>query len=190
MDMQKAYAARMDAQIRAADARLDQIEAGARAANAKAEMDEVSGLRARRDKIRDQIAAVKKGARDDWEATRRRMDADWTDFRRDLADKHSRYVAWDDARERRLVAHLDEAEAALRGSQAADLQVAADARVEISKAQQELRESIAATRESYDAWRSRKKAENLARKLDDAEFELDEASNRYTAALADVRQQG
>jgi hypothetical protein len=187
MSMQEAYAARMDAQMRAADARLDQMEARARATNAKAEMDEVSGLRARRDKIQKQVAAAKKTARDDWESTRRRMDADWNDFRRDVADKHSQWVEWDDARERRLVAQLDEAEAALKASQAADLEVAADARVEINEAQQELRTSIAAAHESYDAWRSRKKAENLKRNLDDAEFELDQASNRYTAALADVR---
>jgi hypothetical protein len=188
MDMQKAYVARMDAQIRAADARLDQLEARARASNAKAEMDEVSGLRARRDELRRELTAAKQGAQENWDTARRRMDDTWTAFRRDVADKHGRLVAWDDARERRLVAHLDEAEAALRQSAAADREVAADARVEIAKAQQELRDSVTAARGSYDAWRTRKKADDLTRRLDDAEFELDEASMRYTAALADVRQ--
>jgi hypothetical protein len=187
MDMQKAYANRMDAQMRAADARLDEMEARARATNAKAEMDEISGLRARRDELRQQLASVKKAAQTEWEKARRRVDNNWTDFRRDVVDRHVRLVAWDDAREQRFVAHLDDAEASLRESAAMDREVAADVGVELTKAQQELRDSITEARGSYDAWRSQKKAENLQRKLDDAEFDLDEVSNRYAAALADVR---
>jgi hypothetical protein len=187
MDMQQAYAARMDAQLRAADARLDEMEAQARASKAKAEMDEISGLRARRDDIKQQIASAKQATRDKWDAAWRRVDANWADFRRDVADRHSRAVAWDDVREQRFVAHIDQAEAALKESAAMDREVAADVGVELTKAQQELRDSITAARGSYDAWRSRKKAENLQRKLDDAEFDLDEASNRYAATLADVR---
>ena len=187
MDMQKAYAARMDAQLRVADARIDQMEAQARATNAKADMDEISGLRARRDEIQQQVASAKKAAKDKWDAARRRVDENWTDFRRDVADKHSRAVAWDDAREQRFVAHIDEAEAALKESAASDREVAADVRVDIGTAQQDLRDSIAAARGSYDTWRSQKKAEKFQRKLDDAEFDLDEASYRYAAALADVK---
>ncbi len=187
MDMQKAYAAQMDAQLRAADARLDQMEAQARARNAKADMDEISGLRARRDEIRKQVASVKKATKDKWEVARRRVDDNWTDFRRDVADRHSKVVAWDDAREQRFVAHLDQAEGALKESAAMDREVAADVQVEIGKAQQDLRNSITAARGSYDAWRTQKNAEKLQRKLDDAEFDLDEASYRYAAALADVK---
>ncbi len=72
MDTQQAYAARLEAQMRAADARLDQMEAQARARDARAEMNEISGLRARRDKIRQQLATARKELRDDWEAVRRR----------------------------------------------------------------------------------------------------------------------
>jgi len=190
MDMQAAYAAKMDAQLRAADARLDQMEAQARARNAKGEMDEISGLRARRDEIQRQVASAKKATKDTWDTTRRRLDDSWTDFRRDVADRHSRAVAWDDEREVRFVAHVDEAEAALRQSGAADLEAAADARVDIAKAQQELRDSIKTARSKYDAWRARKKADDLSRNLADAEFDLDEASNRYEAAVADVRRNG
>src|SRR5215475_12378822 len=102
MDMQQAYAAKMDAQLRAADARLDQMEAQARAHNAKAEMDEVSGLRARRDEIQQQVASAQKATRDTWDATRRRLDDSYSAFRRDVADRHSRAVAWDNEREVRL----------------------------------------------------------------------------------------
>jgi hypothetical protein len=136
------------------------------------------------------VASAKEATRDTWDATRRRLDDSWSAFRRDVADRHSRAVAWDNEREVRLVAHLDEAEAALKRSEAADLAVAADARVEIANAQQDLRESIKNARGKYDAWRSRKKAEDLSRNLADAEFGLDEAANRYEAALADVRRNG
>src|SRR5262249_4669916 len=159
MDKQDAYAVRMDAQLRAADARLDQMEARARATNAKADMDEISGLRARRDEIRQLLASAKKGAKDKSDAARRRMDDSWTSFRRDVADQHRRMIAWDDAREQRFVAHLDEAEAALKQSAAADESVAADVGIEMSNAKQELRDSISTARSSYDAWRSKKKAE-------------------------------
>ena len=188
MDTQEVYAARIEAQMRATDARLDELEAQARARNAQAEMDEISGLRARRDQFRQQLASARKTAHDDWEAFRRRVDTNWNDLRRDVAERHSRFIAWDDARERKFVARIDEAEAALRKSAAVAREVAADVRLEIGEAQQELRDRIAAARESYDAWRSRQKAEKLQRKLDDAELELDEASNRHTAALGDVRQ--
>jgi hypothetical protein len=101
-------------------------------------MDEVSGLRARRDKIRDQIAAAKKGARDDWEATRRRVDAAWTDFRRDVATS-TVDVEWDDARERRW-SPTSTGRGGAQGIAGRGPASRADARVEISKAQQELRE--------------------------------------------------
>ena len=190
MDTQQAYAARLEAQMRAADVRLDQMEAQARARDARAEMDEISGLRARRDKIRQQLATARKELRDDWEAVRRRVDTDWTEFRRSVAESHSRFTAWDDARERNFVAHLDEGEGALRESAARDAEVAADMRVELAGAQQELREKVAAARQSYDAWRERRKDEKLQRKLDDAELELEEASNRYAAAVEGMSQRG
>jgi hypothetical protein len=79
MDTQQAYADRLEAQMRVADARLDQMEAQARARNAKAEMDEVSGLRARRDKIQQLVAAAKKEVGDDWQAFQSRVQANWAD---------------------------------------------------------------------------------------------------------------
>ena len=188
MTVREAYAARLEAQIRAADARLDQMEAQARARNAKAEMDEISGLLARRNQIRQQLATAKKELGGDWEAMRRQLDSKWNEFRSSVAESHRRLVAWDDARERRLIAHLDEADGALRESAAQDAEVAADLRMEFAGAQQELRDKIAAARQRYDAWRERRKDEKLEERLDDAELELDEASNRYAAAIESLRQ--
>jgi hypothetical protein len=126
---------------------------------------------------------VRKELRDDTEAVRVRLETNWTDFRRDVSDSYGRFIAWDDARERKFIAHLDEAEGALRESAAADAEVAADVRVELGEAQQELRDKAAAARRSYDAWREGRKDRKLQGKLDEAELELEEASNRYAAAL-------
>jgi hypothetical protein len=190
MDTQQAYTDRLEAQMRASDARLDQMEAAARARDARAEMDEISGLRARRDRVRQQVADARKSLGDDAETLRRQVDADWTDIRRRIADAHSRYTAWDEARERRFNAHLDEAEAALRESGARDAEAAAGGRAQVAEAQQELREKAAAARREYDAWRGERTDQARQRKLDDAELELEEASNRYAAALAGVSQRG
>lgn len=190
MDTQRAYADRMDARMRATDARLDQLTAAARARDAKAEMDEISGLRAMRDKVRQEVADARNAARDDAEAMRRQADADWGNFRRAVADAHSRYTAWDDARERRFDARLDQADAALRDSAAKDAEVAADARVGVAQAQDELRVKAAAARRSFDAWREKKADAARQRQLDDAELELEEASSTYMAALDAARQSG
>lgn len=183
MDMQEGYAARLEAQMRAADARIDQMEAQARARHAQAEMDEVSGLRARRDQIRKQVVNARQELRGDWEAVRSRVDHDWAGFRRDVENVHSRYTAWDAAREQRFNAHLDEARAALRESAAKDAETAADVRIEITRAQQELRDKAEKARRSYDAWNQRRTDEQRQQALNDAELELDEAKFRYSAAL-------
>jgi hypothetical protein len=190
MDTQEAYGARLDAQMRAADARLDEMEAQARARDARAEMDEISGLRARRDQIRQQVTTAKQNLRSDRDATRDNVNNAWNEFRRSVADSHKRFTAWDEARERKLAARLDQADAALRESAAANTEVAADVRIELAAAQVELRAKTAEARREFDAWRERRKDERLQAKLDDAELELDEASNRYAAALSSVRQGG
>jgi hypothetical protein len=188
MDSQQAYGARLEAQMRAADARLDQMEAQARARNARAEMDEISGLRARRDKIREQVASARKELRDDWGAVRGKVDTKWTEFRRAVSASHRRFVSWDGAREKKLTAHLDEAEAVLREEGAKDAEVAADVRVELIAASEELREKAGAARKSFDAWRAKRADKTLQERLDDAELELDEASNRLAAALKGEKQ--
>jgi hypothetical protein len=190
MDTQQAYADRLEAQMRVADARLDQMEAQARARNAKAEMDEVSGLRARRDKIQQLVAAAKKEAGDDWQAFQSRVQANWADFRRDVAERNNRFNAWDDARERRFAAHLDEAEGALRESAGRDAAAGADARIDLAGAQQELKDKVAAARQSYETWRAKQNDKKFQENLANAELELEEASDRYAAALKGVGRTG
>jgi hypothetical protein len=183
MQTQEAYAARLQAQMRVADARLDQMEASARARNSRAEMDEISGLRTRRDQIRQQLAKAKADLQDDWEGIRRQVDGNWADFRRDVADRHARFSRWDDAREREFVAHLDQAEGALRESAARDAESGANVRIGVSQAQQELRDKAKAARERFGAWRQNRRDEKLQKELNQSELELEEASNLYASEL-------
>jgi hypothetical protein len=104
-----------------------------------------------------------------------------------MADAHTKYTAWDSAREQRFNAHLDHADAALKRSAAEDAEVAADANVQLAEARDELKAKAGAAHRNYDAWRERRKDEKALRKLDDSELELDEAYARYTLALEDVR---
>lgn len=173
-----AYASKLEAQMRVVDAQLHEMEAQARAKNAQADMNEISGLRARQDQIRQQVASAKTKVQGNWDELRNRVEANWADLRRDVFDRHSKVTAWDDAREKRFNAHLDEAEAALRESAGRDAESAANVRIGVEDAHQELKEKVAAARQSYDAWRKQKKESKLRQQLDKAELELEEASYR------------
>lgn len=187
MDSEQAYVDRVNAQMRALDARLDEVEAAARARNATEEMNEISGLRQLRDRMRQHLADVKQQTTDDWQATRRDFEDEWNDFRRSVSDAHSRLIAWDETREQRFNAHLDEADAAVRRSAAEDAAVAADVRIRISEARDDLKSKADQARRNYDAWRKQRADEKLLRNLDESELELDEAFDRYSVALDSVR---
>src|SRR5262245_51288432 len=96
-------------------------------------------------------------------------------LQRSLADAHARYGAWDDAREKRFNAHLDEAEAALRRSNARDQEVAADVRAEILASRDDLKAKAAEAKRNYDAWRQRRADKAAIRELNAADADLDEA---------------
>ena len=186
MHIDQPYGDRFHAQLRAADARIDELEAAARARNAQAEMDEISGLRAQRDRVRKKLADVREKSRDDWEAVRRELEPELSNFRSAVADASDRYTAWDQAREKRFNARLDEAEATLRRYAAQGAEVAADTRVRIAEAGDDLKERTAAARRSFDNWRQRREDKATVRTLNVAELELEEAFDRYALAIQDV----
>jgi SMC interacting uncharacterized protein involved in chromosome segregation len=186
MNTDQPYGDRFHAQLRAADARIDELEAGARARNAQAEMDEISGLRAQRDRVRKKLADVRQQSRDDWEAVRKELEPELSNFRSAVADASDRYTEWDQARERRFNARLDEAEAALRKYAAQDAEVAADARARIAEAGDDLKARAAGARRSYDDWRQRREDKAAVRALTAAELELEEAFDRYALVIQSV----
>jgi len=155
-----------EAQVREADSRLKALKAQAEAKQAKADMDEISGLTAAEEQLKSDIAEMKRFAAADLAATRRDFEQVKTNADRRLKDLQAkikrasdRYSAWDDARERRFNARLDEADAKVKAWEATvDQQRVHDQR-ESSIALATLQEKVAlararaaaARRENYDA---------------------------------------
>jgi hypothetical protein len=186
MNTDPVYEQRLKAQLRAADARIDELDAAARARHAQAEMDEISGLRVHRDRFRELLDNMGQVAREDREALRAQAHDDWMSLQRSLADAHAKYGAWDDARERRFNAHLDEADAALRRASGHEQEAAADTRAEILSSRDDLKTKVADARRSYQDWRERRADKGAIRNLNDADADLDEAIENYAWAVRGV----
>src|SRR5947209_14695542 len=107
MDVEQAKADRFQARVRTADARLDELEASARARNAQAEMEAIVRLRQQRNSFQHRLDDARHPPSSPVAAVRREVEDEWRDFQRSLADAQYR-SAWDEARERRFNAHLDE----------------------------------------------------------------------------------
>lgn len=179
-----------DAQVREADARLKVLKARAEAAKATADMDEISGLDTVKEQVKKDIAEAKKFAADDYAATkkdfekvRKNVDRGLQDLQTRIDRFSERYSAWDDARERRFNARLDEADARMKVWKAtADQQRTQDAR-DARNALATLEEKVAlararsaeARRERYDA-KSQQALDDAARYFDQA---YDAAAKRY-----------
>src|SRR5262245_13187229 len=186
MNTDQPYEQRLQAQLRAADARIDELDAAARAGRAQAEMDEISGLRVHRDRVRELLDNMGKVAREDRDALRAQAHDDWMSLQRSLADANAKYGAWDDARERRFNAHLDEAEATLRRASAHEQEANADVRAEIAASRDDLKTKVADARRNYDAWRQQRADKAAIRKLSAADADLDVALENYAWAVRGV----
>jgi len=186
MHTDQPYEQRLQAQLRAADARIDELDAAARARHAQAEMDEISGLREHRDRVRELVDNVGQVARENRDALRAQAHDDWMSLQRSLADAHAKFGAWNDAREKRFNAHLDEADAVLRRASAHHQEAAADTRAEIDASREELQAKVTDARRNYDAWRQRRDDKAAIRELSAADADLDEAIERYAWAVRGV----
>lgn len=174
---------RLDAQFREADARLDLLRSQAEQRRASDEMDEISGLRAARDRTQRKITELKQRAADEREADRREAERAVHDLEVGIERARERYAAWDAARDRRFNARMDEADAKLKLWDAKADRDRANLEVESHDALQTLKERIALAKARYSAWRAaqhdQKAQEALAesaRQFDDA---YDAASKRY-----------
>ena len=179
-----------EAQVRETDARLKALKAKAEAKQAKADMDEISGLTAAEEQLKRDIAEMKRFAAADLAATRKDFEQVKTSADRRLKDLQAkierasdRYTAWDDARERRFNARLDEADAKVKAWTATvDQQRVHDVR-ESSLALATLKEKVAlarasaaqARRDNYDA-KSQQALDDAARYFDQA---FDAAAKQY-----------
>ena len=96
------------------EATLTMMEAQARARNARAEMDEISGLAATRGKVKQQISDLRHGVKSNAATTKQGVQQNLAKLKADVQRAHDRYSTWDDARARAFEARLDEIEAQQR----------------------------------------------------------------------------
>jgi len=107
--------ARFAAEVREADARLAVLQAQAEARKARADMDEISGLAAVKERVRKEVADLKQKAAADYTVAKSAVEKEIKDLQADIERVNERYTAWDAARERELNARLDQADAKLEG---------------------------------------------------------------------------
>ena len=181
-------AERLDAQLREAAAQLDVLQAQAEARKAKDEMDEISGLRAAQERARKDLAGLKRQTAGSAAAARRKVEGAVHDLEAGIERARERYAEttvgkWDEARERRFYARLDEADARLRVWKAqADQKLAGQAiKVHDDLATLEERIALARARSTEAAHhrhnrQAQEALEEAARRFDEA---YDAAAKRY-----------
>ena len=88
--MKKAYEDLNDARLREAEANLALFEATARKSAVKSDMENVSGLRAKRDSYRAKLQEIKRASESNWERYKAGVDADWEEMERAMEKFQSR----------------------------------------------------------------------------------------------------
>lgn len=176
-------AAKYDAEVREADAKLKKLQALAEGRQAAADMDEISGLAARRERVKQDVANLKQKVAADYAEAKSSVEKDIEDLKSGIQRVNDRYSKWDAAREREFNADLDAAEAQLEIWKAkADQKLAQNA----AKRHNELatlEEQIALARASSAQAKHEKYSVKAQEALNNAshhfESALDAASKRY-----------
>lgn len=104
---------RFEAEVREAEARLRVLEADAKARQARADLEEISGLTAIQTRINRQIAELKHAAAQDYAQTKADVKDSVEKLQAAIKRLDARLAAWDEAADRRLNARLDKADAQL-----------------------------------------------------------------------------
>jgi len=173
-------AAKFEADVREAGARLEVLQAQAEARKAKADMDEISGLTATKERVKKNIADLKQQAAADYAATKREVEKEIKDLQADIQRVNERFTAWDSARERQLYARLDEADARLKVWKAQADQKRADQTMKRHDDLATLEEQIALARAQSAAAKREKYSAKAVAALEESERYFDQA---YDAAV-------
>jgi hypothetical protein len=173
-------AAKFEAEVREADARLKALQAQAEARKAKAEMDEISGLAAAKERVKKNIADLKQQAAADYAATKREVEKEIKDLQADIQRVNERFTAWDSARERQFYARLDEAEARLKVWKAQAGQKRADVAMKSHDDLAALEEKIALARARAASAKNEQYSAKARAALEESERYFDQA---YDAAV-------
>jgi len=159
--LKKAYEDLNDAQLREAEASLALFEAAARKNAAEADMEEVSGLRARKEAFRMKLQELKRTAESDWERRKAGVEAEWKNMEMAMDNFRARAEAmvaphrelWSarqdamDARIDRMAARADQFDAQARIRFQNDL---AAMRAKQAEARRKLREFVKADEAAAD----------------------------------------
>ena len=172
-------AEKFEAEVREADASLKALQAQAQARTAKADMDEISGLAAAKERVKKNIADMKQQASADRAAAKQEVEKSIKELQVGIQRVNERYTAWDTARERRFYARLDEADAKLAAWKARGDQKRADFEMKQRDDFSTLEERIALARASAAKAASEKYSAKSQAALDEAARYFDEA---YDAA--------
>lgn len=175
MTTQAPPAEKLDARFRETVARIDVLKARAEARKAKNEMAEILGLVPARERARQKLNELKQAASEKLDAARHAVETALHDLEAGIDQVSDRYSEWDEARERRFKARLDEAEARLRVWKAQLDQRKAEAGIQWHNTLATLEERIALARARaaekdrvrYDR-KTREALEEAARHFDEA----------------------
>ncbi len=169
------FAEKLDAEVREAEARLKALVAQAEAGKARADMDEISGLTAAKERVKRDIADLKQKAAADYATAKRSVEKSVKELQVDIQRVSEKYTAWDAARERRFYARLDQADAELKIWKAQADQKRSDVSMKASDALATLEEKLALARARAAEARAEK---NSAK----AQAALEEAARHFDAA--------
>jgi hypothetical protein len=168
-------AERLESEVREAEARLKVLKAQTDARRSQEDMDQISGLTATKDRVKKQIAEMKREAGENYAARKREAEEGIRTIKSDLQRISERYTAWDTARERKFYARLDEADA--------QLQVWKE-QAKQARAKQEMKghDELATLEEKIALARARAATASHERHSAQADAALDEAVYRFNQA--------
>jgi hypothetical protein len=168
-------AEKLDAEFREAEAKLKILQAKAEAKKAKADMDEISGLAATREQVKKNIADMKQQASTNFTAAKQSAEQGLRELQVKIQRVNEHYSAWDEARERRFNARLDEADARVRSWKAKADQKRADQSMQFKNDLVTIEEKIATARALAAEARRERYTEKAQEALNDAERYFDQA---------------
>lgn len=166
---------KLDAQLRETEAQLDVLQAQAEARKAKEEMDELSGLRAKREHAKQKLADMKQKAPENLATRRREAQSALNEFQAGVKRMSKNFVWFDEAAQRRLDAQVQAAEAKLRVWKAHAEVKHAEHAMKRHDALVTLEESIALTRARDAERRLAAHSQKAAEALVEAAHQLDKA---------------
>lgn len=172
-------AEKLEAEVKEAEATLKLLQAQAQARKARQDMDEISGLTAAKERVKKDLAAMKRQAAGDYAVTKQAVQDEIQALKAGIERASERFTAWDTAREQRFYARLDEAEARLKVWTAQADQKRAERGMQARDELATLQEKIALARARVAEARHEKHRAKSQAALEDAAQHFDEA---YEAA--------